>query len=80
MSDSPLPLPAGGLPDPDGEIGRPPRLGVEEEEVVEVLRSRKHLSLGPRVPAFEEAFAAARSARPTPAPSPAALAGLHIIV
>jgi len=35
-----------------------PVLGAEEEAaVVEVLRSR-HLSLGPRVPAFEQAFAA----------------------
>ena len=34
-----------------------PVLGAEEEEaVIEVLRSR-HLSLGPRVPAFELAFA-----------------------
>ena len=38
-----------------------PVLGIEEEEaVIEVLRSR-HLSLGPRVPAFEAGMVRTRA-------------------
>ena len=78
MSAGPLPLPAGGLPDPDGVIPvARPVLGVEEEAaVIEVLRSR-HLSLGPRVPAFEEAFATAVGAPYASAVS-SGTAGLHV--
>ena len=38
-------------------LARPVLGEAEEQAVLEVLRSR-HLSLGPRVPAFEHAFAA----------------------
>jgi perosamine synthetase len=54
-----------------------PVLGVEEEEgVLEVLRSGQ-LSLGPRVPAFEERFAATVGARHASAVS-SGTAGLHL--
>lgn len=54
-----------------------PVLGPEEEAaVVEVLRSG-HLSLGPRVPAFEDAFAARLGARCASAVS-SGTAGLHL--
>jgi perosamine synthetase len=54
-----------------------PVLGPEEEAaVVEVLRSGQ-LSLGPRVPAFEEAFAARLGARHASAVS-SGTAGLHL--
>ena len=54
-----------------------PVLGAREEELVlEVLRSG-HLSLGPRVPAFEEAFAARVGARHASAVS-SGTAGLHL--
>ena len=54
-----------------------PVLGAEEEAaVIEVLRSGQ-LSLGPRVPAFEEAFAARLGARHASAVS-SGTAGLHL--
>jgi len=54
-----------------------PVLGAEEERaVVEVLRSR-HLSLGPRVPAFEAAFAA-RVGAPFASAVSSGTAALHL--
>jgi perosamine synthetase len=54
-----------------------PVLGVEEEQaVIEVLRSGQ-LSLGPRVPAFEEAFAARVGAEHASAVS-SGTSGLHL--
>jgi len=50
--------------------------GPEEQAVIEVLRSGQ-LSLGPRVPAFEEAFAARVGARRASAVS-SGTAGLHL--
>jgi perosamine synthetase len=56
-------------------LARPVLGAAEEEAVVEVLRSGQ-LSLGPRVPAFEEAFAARIGARHASAVS-SGTAGLH---
>jgi perosamine synthetase len=54
-----------------------PVLGPEEEQaVIEVLRSGQ-LSLGPRIPAFETAFAARVGARHASAVS-SGTAGLHL--
>jgi perosamine synthetase len=64
---------------PDTEIVplAQPVLGVEEEQaVIEVLRSGQ-LSLGPRVPAFEEAFAARVGAAHASAVS-SGTSGLHL--
>jgi perosamine synthetase len=56
-----------------------PVLGEREEQLVlEVLRSG-HLSLGPRVPAFEDAFARAVGARHASAVS-SGTAGLHLAI
>ena len=58
-------------------LARPgPRATREEDAVLEVLRSGQ-LSLGPRVPAFEEAFAARLGARHASAVS-SGTAGLHL--
>jgi perosamine synthetase len=77
---------AGGRPRATGELPRAateviplarPVLGPEEEEaVIEVLRSGQ-LSLGPRVPAFEQAFAAWLGAEHGCAVS-SGTAGLHL--
>lgn len=54
-----------------------PVLGEEEERaVIEVLRSR-HLSLGPRVPAFEAAFAS-RVGAPFASAASSGTAALHL--
>ena len=56
---------------------RPPRARASEEQaVIEVLRSR-HLSLGPRVPAFEAAFAA-RVGAPHASAVSSGTAALHL--
>ena len=57
-------------------LARPVLGAAEEAAVVEVLRSGQ-LSLGPRVPAFEEAFAARIGARHASAVS-SGTAGLHL--
>jgi perosamine synthetase len=57
-------------------LARPVLGAAEEEAVVEVLRSGQ-LSLGPRVPAFEAAFAARIGARHASAVS-SGTAGLHL--
>jgi perosamine synthetase len=57
-------------------VARPVIGDLEEAAVLEVLRSR-HLSLGPRVPAFEEAFAARIGARYASAVS-SGTAALHL--
>ena len=57
-------------------LARPVLGEAEERAVVEVLRSR-HLSLGPRVPAFEQAFAARVGARHASAVS-SGTAALHL--
>jgi perosamine synthetase len=57
-------------------LARPVLGAAEEDAVVEVLRSGQ-LSLGPRVPAFEEAFAARIGARHASAVS-SGTAGLHL--
>ncbi len=57
-------------------VARPVIGDLEEEAVLEVLRSR-HLSLGPRVPAFEAAFAARVGARHASAVS-SGTAALHL--
>jgi perosamine synthetase len=76
---------AAGLPDPESGPAGPdsaiplarPVIGEREEElVIEVLRSGQ-LSLGPRAPAFEAAFAARVGARHGSAVS-SGTAGLHL--
>ena len=57
-------------------LARPVIGELEEEAVLEVLRSR-HLSLGPRVPAFEEAFAA-RVGAPHASAVSSGTAALHL--
>src|SRR5207342_151600 len=57
-------------------LARPLLGAAEEAAVIEVLRSR-HLSLGPRVPAFEQAFAARLGARHASAVS-SGTAALHL--
>jgi perosamine synthetase len=57
-------------------LARPVLGEAEEQAVIEVLRSR-HLSLGPRVPAFEDAFAARIGARHASAVS-SGTAALHL--
>ncbi|MDX8150287.1 DegT/DnrJ/EryC1/StrS family aminotransferase [Patulibacter brassicae] len=57
-------------------LARPVIGEAEEQAVLEVLRSG-HLSLGPRLPAFEEAFAARVGARHASAVS-SGTAGLHL--
>jgi perosamine synthetase len=57
-------------------LARPVIGDLEEQAVLEVLRSR-HLSLGPRVPAFEQAFAARVGARHASAVS-SGTAALHL--
>jgi dTDP-4-amino-4,6-dideoxygalactose transaminase len=57
-------------------VARPVIGELEEEAVLEVLRSR-HLSLGPRVPAFEEAFAA-RVGAPYASAVSSGTAALHL--
>jgi perosamine synthetase len=57
-------------------VARPVIGELEEQAVLEVLRSR-HLSLGPRVPAFEEAFAA-RLGAPYASAVSSGTAALHL--
>ncbi len=57
-------------------LARPVRGEAEEAAVIEVLRSRQ-LSLGPRVPAFEQAFAARLGVAHACAVS-SGTAGLHL--
>ena len=57
-------------------LARPVLGEAEERAVIEVLRSRQ-LSLGPRVPAFEDAFAARLGSRHASAVS-SGTAGLHL--
>ena len=58
-------------------LARPVLGEAEERAVVEVLRSGQ-LSLGPRVPAFEEALRARGSARPHASAVSSGTAGLHL--
>ncbi|MDX6676222.1 MAG: perosamine synthetase, partial [Solirubrobacteraceae bacterium] len=57
-------------------LARPVLGGAEEQAVIDVLRSRQ-LSLGPRVPAFEQAFAARLDVAHASAVS-SGTAGLHL--
>jgi perosamine synthetase len=57
-------------------LARPVLGGAEEQAVIDVLRSRQ-LSLGPRVPAFEQAFAARLGVAHASAVS-SGTAGLHL--
>jgi len=57
-------------------VARPVIGDLEEQAVLEVLRSR-HLSLGPRVPAFEQAFAA-RVGAPFASAVSSGTAALHL--
>jgi perosamine synthetase len=62
--------------DEEIQLARPILGAAEEQAVIEVLRSRQ-LSLGPRVPAFEQAFAARLGAAHASAVS-SGTAGLHL--
>jgi perosamine synthetase len=69
-------VPAPADPRPPVPLARPVIGEAEEQAVLEVLRSR-HLSLGPRVPAFERGFAARVGAAHGSAVS-SGTAGLHL--
>ena len=64
------------MPEEEVPLARPVLGAAEEAAVIEVLRSRQ-LSLGPRVPAFERAFAARLGAAHACAVS-SGTAGLHL--
>jgi perosamine synthetase len=74
-ADAPAAAPSGATLE-EIPLARPVLGAAEEEAVLEVLRSGQ-LSLGPRVPAFEEAFAARLGVRHASAVS-SGTAGLHL--